>query len=115
MFKKSKAEVQAAQLAGEEWAPGTQGGAVGVDTEERLEGDDAPSLIITQEGGGRAGSKQGREQNLDFKTGVSALNFIQEAKYTPNPLPAVFSPTFFSHLINKDSSNILAAKELNSI
>lgn len=115
VFKKSKAEVQAAQLAGEEWAPGTQGGPVGVDTEERLERDDAPSLIITQEGGGRAGSKQGREQNLDFKTGVTALNFIQEARYIPSPLPAVFSPTFFSHLIKKDSSNICAAKELNSI
>ena len=34
---------------------------MGVDTEERLERDDAPSLIITQEGGRRAGSKQGRE------------------------------------------------------
>ena len=41
VFKKSKAEVQAAWLAGEEWAPGIQRGAVGVDTEERLEGDDA--------------------------------------------------------------------------
>lgn len=87
-FKKSKAEVWADWLAGEGWAPWNSWGHCGRGKQKKDLRVRTPQAVWVSPREGRGGLTASETENRTwtFKTGVTALSFIQEAKYTPSPL-----------------------------